>query len=282
VDTPVLSHASVTDVHLHSLSTIINGHDRFYLQTSPEYAMKRLLAAGSGSIFQFAKAFRDDESGRHHNPEFTLLEWYRVGFDHHALMDEMADLLQLILDCPDPIRLTYQAAFQQHFDWNPHTIATEALRGAAERHVSNLDLNTLDHDTLLQLLMSAVVEPSFATDRPTFIYGYPQSQAALARLSSDPIPVAERFEVYWGKMELANGFHELTDATEQAGRFERDCAERLAADLPAVPIDARFLAALESGLPDCAGVALGMERVLMIALGKPHIDDVIAFPKNIA
>jgi lysyl-tRNA synthetase class 2 len=286
VETPVLGHHGVTDRHLASLSTCLQGGGavttQLFLQTSPEFAMKRLLATGSGPIYQIGKAFRDEERGRHHNPEFTMLEWYRPGFDHHALMDEVDALLSATLDSRPGDRGTYGALFQQHFGLDPHTAGRQRLMATARR--AGIDLRedlaaTLGRDDWLNLLMTHVVEPSMPRDRPTFVYDYPASQAALARLRTEgAVRVAERFEVYASGVELANGFHELADAAEQRERFEIDRAARAAAGLPTPAIDQRLLAALEHGLGDCAGVALGIDRLLMVQTGAEHIDQVLSFP----
>ena len=281
VETPLLSSATVSDLHLSSLRCVASlpgGERTLFLQTSPEFAMKRLLAAGAGAIFQLCKAFRNDESGRRHNPEFTMLEWYRPGFDHHDLMDEMDDLLQRVLGCEPAERLTFGTAFELHVGIDPHRADLGALAGAAERCGIDLADADLQRDDWLHLLLSHGVEPHLGVGRPTFLYDYPASQAALARIRPGDPPVAERFEVYVDGVELANGFHELTDAAEQRRRFEQDLEQRRDSGLEAPPLDERLLAALESGLPSCAGVALGIDRLMMAALGCEHIDQVLTFP----
>lgn len=280
VETPILAAATVSDLHLASLETRVAG-TRAFLQTSPEFAMKRLLAAGSGPIFQIARAFRDDERGRHHNPEFTLLEWYRPGFDHHALMDEMDALLSGILGTPSARRLSYRALFLEELGIDPHRATPAQLEDAARARGLEPPRG-LGSDDLLNLLMSVVLEPVLGRERPLFLFDYPASQAALARIrppahEGEPA-VAERFEVYVEGVELANGFHELADAAEQRRRFEHDLSTRGERGLPAVPIDEHLLGALAAGFPDCAGVALGIDRLVMIALGASSIDEVIAFP----
>jgi elongation factor P--(R)-beta-lysine ligase len=279
VETPYLSAATVPDLHLASLVThpaAALGAPRF-LQTSPEFAMKRLLAAGSGPIYQLARAFRDDERGRRHNPEFTLLEWYRPGFDHHQLMDEMDALLTVVLGTPPAERLSYRDLFLRELGVDPLSAdAPELARAAAAAGVEPPP--DLDLDGLLQLLQGAVLEPRLGHQRPCFVYDFPASQAALARIRPGSPPVAERFEVYAGGLELANGFHELADAAEQRRRFEADRERRAALGLPVPPLDELFLAALEAGLPDCAGVALGVDRLVMLAVGASSIDEVLAFP----
>ncbi len=285
VSTPLLSHATVTDLHLHSLTTTwygpgVGAPETLYLQTSPEFAMKRLLAAGSGPIYQITKAFRDGEAGRRHNPEFTMLEWYRPGFDHHGLMDEMDELLNAVLGSRAAERLTYAEAVARHADLDPHTAPTATLRERARAAHPGLSsqLDPDDRDLWLQVLMSEVVEPQLGLGRPTFLYDYPASQAALARVRRGPPDVAERFEVYIGGIELANGFHELADPVEQERRFQADLEARRRRGLRDVPIDRNLLDALAHGLPDCAGVALGVDRLVMLASGTTSIADVIPFP----
>lgn len=276
VETPVLSRATVTDVHLHSLSTQLNQQEKFYLQTSPEFAMKRLLAAGSGPIFQITKAFRDDEYGCLHNPEFTMLEWYQPGFDHQQLMDEVDALLQTTLFTLPAVRFSYAEIFKKILNINPFIISESELQTLA-RHYVNCNTNDLSKDDCLNLLMSHVIENQLGQDCPCFIYDYPASQAGLAKLSDDNPKVAQRFEVYLSGIELANGYHELTDPIEQAQRFENDLAQRRKLNLVQTTIDKNLLAALQHGLPACAGVALGIDRLCMLAMQAETIGDVIAF-----
>jgi lysyl-tRNA synthetase class 2 len=290
VQTPVLSNAAVTDVHLTSLRTQVDGHGTFFLQTSPEYAMKRLLAAGAGDIYQIAAVFRDGERGVLHNPEFTMVEWYRTGFDAAALMRDAAALLTVLLAelrLEAPQHLTYREAFRLHAGLDPLIApVTELIDCTHARQVPLPEPAPRDRDDCLDLLMSTVVGPRLGCGRLTFVSEYPASQAALARLKpgtaggaapAEPA-VAERFEIYLEGIELANGFHELADAHEQRRRFERDLAQRRARGLPAPPVDDRLLAALASGLPDCSGIALGFDRVVMLAAGARSIDEVLAFP----
>jgi len=286
VETSALCQATVTDLHLHGFESTFNNPLRpqrqtLYLQTSPEYGMKRLLCAGSGPIFQICKAYRNEEAGRNHNPEFTMLEWYRPGFDHFQLMAEMDELLTLILACPSADKITYQHVFEQHLGVDPLNISLQELKALAAKHgYGDIALAEHNGDNLLNLLFSQHVEPKIAHDRPCFVYDFPASQAALARVSPSDRRVAERFELYFKGKELANGFHELSDANEQRRRFEQDNHQRAAAGLPVRAIDEYLLAALKSGLPDCAGVALGIDRLLMLALQKQDIAEVMAFPIN--
>ena len=284
VETPCLSAAAVTDVHLGSIPAEVVGR-RMYLQTSPEYAMKRLLAAGAGPIYQLARAFRDGEAGRRHNPEFTLLEWYRPGWDHHRLMGEVEELLRAVLpprllgDEPAE-RLTYREAFRIHAGVDPFESPVAKLAEAARARGGNPPDLGDDRDAWLDLLMGTVVERALGRGRPTFVHDFPTSLAALAKIrdDGDRHPVAERFELFVQGVELANGYHELTDPHEQRQRFERDLTQRRQRGLPQPPLDERFLAALEAGLPDSAGVALGVDRLLMLAAGTDTLRDVLAFP----
>lgn len=288
VDTPAMSHATVTDVHLHTFQTEFVGPgyadgSKLYFMTSPEFHMKRLLAAGSGCIYQINKAFRNEENGRHHNPEFTMLEWYRVDFDHHKLMDEMDDLLQLVLKCGAAERMTYQQAFIDVLGVCPLEGSMAELKVvAAKLGLSDIAEPEQDRDTLLQLLFSIGVEARIGQTVPAFVYDFPASQAALAKINQQDPRVADRFEVYFKGIELANGFHELDNPGEQLKRFESDNAKRLEMGLKPQPIDYHLIAALESGLPECAGVALGIDRLIMLAIGCDHIDQVTAFPFPIA
>ncbi|HHF2854913.1 TPA: elongation factor P--(R)-beta-lysine ligase [Vibrio diabolicus] len=288
VDTPAMSHATVTDIHLHTFQTEFVGPgyadgSKLFFMTSPEFHMKRLLAAGSGCIYQINKAFRNEENGRYHNPEFTMLEWYRVGFDHHKLMDEMDDLLQLVLKCGAAQRMTYQQAFIDVLGVCPlEGSMTELKTAASKLGLSDIAEPEEDCDTLLQLLFSVGVEHKIGQDVPAFVYDFPASQAALAKINPQDHRVADRFEVYFKGIELANGFHELDNPKEQLARFEQDNAKRLDMGLKPQPIDYHLISALEAGLPDCAGVALGIDRLIMLALGCDHIDQVTAFPFPIA
>jgi lysyl-tRNA synthetase class 2 len=283
VETPVLSAATVTDPHVIGIPALFKAigsseEKIYYLQTSPEYAMKRLLAAGSGPIFQITKSFRQGEVGQKHNPEFTMLEWYRPGFDHHALMDEMDALLQMILQTPSSERWSYHAIFEHFLGINPHSASIEVLEKCAKEKNIELHNACLDRDSWLDLLMTHCIEPHMGITQPVFLYDFPVSQAALAKIRFDETPpVASRFEVYFKGIELANGFHELQNAEEQEKRFIQNLQYRSTHQLPSVEIDKRFLAALHYGLPDCAGVALGVDRLMMLALGCHTISDVVSF-----
>ncbi|SUC09183.1 protein YjeA [Pasteurella canis] len=281
VETPILSEFGVTDVHLSTFDTEFNSpfaeqSKKLWLSTSPEYHMKRLLAAGSGPIFQLCHVFRNEESGQHHNPEFTMLEWYRPHFDMYRLINEVDDLLQQILDCPPTESLSYQFVFQEYVGLDPLSVDREELIAKAKEY-NLLSAAEEDRDTLLQFLFSTIVEPNIGKEHPIAVYHFPATQAALAQISSEDHRVAERFEFYYQGLELANGFHELTDVNEQLRRFEQDNVQRQKIGLPQRAIDKRLLAALQAGVPNCSGVALGVDRLLMIALQAQTIKDVIAF-----
>ena len=283
VETPLLGRAGVTDVNLQSISARVAGiAPPLYLQTSPEYAMKRLLAAGAPDIYQICKAFRDGERGRHHNPEFTIVEWYRLGFDAAALMQEVEDLLCELLGrarIGAAQRISYNALLERELGLHPlHSPVTELARVAEARLGPLPEGVAQDRDLCLDLLMGAVLGPTLGQGQLLFVHGYPASQAALARLNPAEPATAERFEAYLGGLELCNGFHELTDPVEQRARFARDGAGRLARGLPPAPIDNRLLGALAAGLPDCAGVALGFDRVLLLAADAKALGDVLSFP----
>jgi lysyl-tRNA synthetase class 2 len=275
VDTPVLMPTTNTDVQVGSLE-LSCGARRLFLQTSPEYAMKRLLAAGSGSIFQIGHAFRQDERGQRHNTEFSLLEWYREGYDYQQLMGEMELLITtLSLRQCDFSRITYRQLFAQSLDLKIDDISLDDLRAECVRRVPGCDSLALDFDQCLDLLLALVVAPDMRGYQ--FVYDYPRSQAALARISARDPDIAERFELFYDGVELANGFSELTDADQQRARFETDNSLRAQQGLPQYDIDECLLAALEYGLEECAGVALGLDRLLMVLLDLDSIDQVLTF-----
>jgi elongation factor P--(R)-beta-lysine ligase len=287
VDTPIVVNAPVTDIHIHSARVMLAADDAagaiptpLYLHTSPEYAMKRLLAAGAGDIYQICHVVRALERGRLHNAEFTLIEWYRLDSSLEALMDEVEALVRELLGAPAAARtgarVSYREAFLQALALDPFTAPLEALGEHARR--AGFAGPAADRDELLELLMGTVVGPRLGAGGLTFVHGYPASQAALARLDPADSRAAQRFELYCDGIELANGFHELAGAREQRSRFERDLAERRRLHLPEAALDERLLAALAAGLPDCCGVALGFERTLMLAAGAERIDAVLPFP----
>lgn len=282
VDTQLLSLASISDPHIEVLTTkakCLGKQQTYYLQTSPEFAMKRLLCADMGDIYQLGKVFRAEEQSQKHSIEFTMLEWYRLDFDHWRLMYEIEALLVRVtgngqLRCQFQ---SYQDVFQQHVGVNPFTAELAELQTLTHQH-TEFGLTEENRDTLLELLFSTLIEPNIGQLQPCFVYDYPASQAALARVSSasqgsnaNGQAVARRFELYWRGVELANGYHELTEATEQAERMRQDQAYRQEQGLPTRQVDERLVAALEAGLPECAGVALGVDRLLMLLL---QVDDI--------
>lgn len=280
VETPILSAAGNSDPGIEQMGTTNR-----WLRTSPEYAMKRLLAAGSGDIYELGRVFRAGEAGRRHNPEFTMLEWYRVGWPLERLMDETAELVN-----------TCGAAFGRHWpvrsmtwgDWlssavgiDGHRADTQACRDCVARHPIHISgLERLDRDSCLDLLVTHVAEAALPESAMTLVYDYPASQAALAQIREGNPRVARRFELYLGRVEIANGYLELTDADEQLARFEAENRHREAAGQPTRPLDQHLVAALRDGLPDCSGVALGVDRLLMACLGVNSLREVIAFPDD--
>jgi lysyl-tRNA synthetase class 2 len=280
VDTPVVVNAAVTDIHIHSAEVRFPGEARtFYLHTSPEYAMKRLLAAGSGDIFQICHVVRGLERGKLHNAEFTMVEWYRVGFSLEQLMDEVAALvLELLGTRKRQETLTYREAFLRETGLDPFEASDADLSRVAQQAGFDPGASGTSRDELLDALMALRVGPNLGRDSLCFVHRYPASQAALARLDATDPRCALRFELYCEGVELANGFHELASHAEQSARFVEDRRERAARGLPAPASDEFLLAALAAGLPDCAGVALGFDRVAMLALAAPHIDAVMPFP----
>ncbi|WP_105102365.1 EF-P lysine aminoacylase EpmA [Microbulbifer pacificus] len=277
MDVPILSRRATSDPHIDSIAANCSGEPA-YMATSPEFGLKRLVAAGIGDCYYLGKAFRNGEAGGRHNPEFSMLEWYRVGWDDHRLMIEVGELLSWVLKIPQVHSYSYRALFLQHVGVDPHRAPFEELREAVAR-VLELSFEPAGRDECLDLLMSHHIEPIMG-DGITLVYDFPATQAALARVEEDElgVPVARRFEAYVKGMELANGYWELTDAPEQQRRFEADHRYREDSGKPVYPYEERLVQALESGLPDCAGVALGFDRLLMLASGASRIDEVIAFP----
>ncbi len=283
VETPILSAAGNTEPNIDSFHTDFSGHSdagarRRWLRTSPEYPLKRLLAAGVGDCYELGRVFRNGEAGGRHNPEFTMLEWYRVGWDHHRLVDETVELVRAVLATEgrsaDVQVLTYRELFRQAVGVDPFADSDEALRAPlVDIHI---DGTGLVRDDWLDLLMTHRIQPGFPADRITVVHDWPATQAALARIRPGELPLAERFELYLGSVELANGYHELNDAAEQRQRFERDHLVRRKRGAVLPPIDEALLAALPA-MPDCAGVAVGIDRLLMALNGTPRIADVLAF-----
>ncbi|ROQ47187.1 lysyl-tRNA synthetase class 2 [Marinobacter sp. 3-2] len=280
VETPVLGRCGVTDVNLDGIPAQVSAGTRTggWLQTSPEYHMKRLLAAGCGSIFQISRVFRNGEQGRRHNPEFSMLEWYRTGFDDVTLMAEVSDLVCGWLGCERPEIIQYRDALRRWAHIDPFAATDRELMRRCEEWLEPEQLADLGRDGCLDLLMSFAVEPNLGRRRPVFITGYPASQASLARVSkSDGYETAHRFELYVDGLELCNGYWELTDPGEQRLRFEADNELRRRSGKPEMGLDEAFLAALDQGLPECSGVALGLDRLLMLKLGVQDIREVLAF-----
>jgi len=284
VETPILSAAANTDPNIHSFGTLFSGHAdagvrERWLRTSSEFAQKRLLAAGIGDNYELGRVFRDGEAGRRHNPEFTMLEWYRIGWDHLRLAGEVVELVQAALALverhAEVVRLSYRELFETAIGIDPLTASDEQLREALAG--VRIDPADLRRDDWLDLLLTHRIQPAFPADRLTIVFDYPASQCALAQVRMDNPPVAERFELYLGTHELANGYHELTDASEQRARFERDSRRRRERAQPPMPIDENLLSALERGMPDCAGVALGVDRLVMAMVGSGDIRDVMTF-----
>ncbi|MCR6495953.1 EF-P lysine aminoacylase GenX [Thermomonas sp. S9] len=284
IETPVLSRAGNTEPNIASFALAFSGRTdgaprTRWLRTSPEFALKRLLAAGIGDCYELGRVFRDGEAGTRHNPEFTLLEWYRVGWNHMQLLDETVALVRealALVERTATLRVTtFRDLYRDRLGLDPLLDDVEMLRNALGGVAIAPD--GLTRDDWLDLLMTHRLQPAFDTDTLLAVHDWPASQAALARIRAGDPPVAERFELYLGPLELANGYHELLDAGEQRARFERDGRVRAARGLPAVPLDAALVEALEHGLPACAGVALGVDRLLMALLGTDRIADVLAF-----
>ena len=285
VETPVLSVAGNTDPNIASFSLEFSGRTdgaprTRWLRTSPEFALKRLLSAGVGDCYELGKVFRDGEAGGRHNPEFTMLEWYRVGWDHHRLIDETAEVanvaLALVGRSATLRRIAWRDLYFERLGLDPFEAGDAQLQQALGE--VRIDGAGLTRDDWLDLLLTHRLQPGFADDTLLAVHDYPSSQAALARVRPGNPSLAERFEMYLGPLELANGYHELTNAAEQRLRFNADQQARTAHGLPAFSLDRYLLAALEAGLPDCAGVALGFDRVLMLAINASSIDEVMAFP----
>ncbi|WP_417598103.1 elongation factor P--(R)-beta-lysine ligase [Oceanospirillum sp.] len=283
VQTPVLGRAGSTDAYLSSMQSRCSGGGLnepldLYLQTSPEFHMKRLLAAGSGAIWQLSTSFRNGEYSERHNPEFAMLEWYQPGYDLHELMAEVQALISEVLEVERFSCQSYRSLFRQHLDVDPFTSELSQLQRLSHDK-TGITAEDLDRDACCDLLMSGCIEPLLGRDEITFVIDYPASQAALAKVKTDDEgdQVAARFECYYQGIELANGYHELTDAKEQAKRFAADNEQRQALSLPTVTVDQYLIDALDSGIPECAGVALGFDRLLMLKAGAERLSDVISF-----
>jgi len=285
VETPILSEAGNTEPNIESFTTHFTGHSQAgartrWMRTSPEYPLKRLLAAGVGDCYELGRVFRNGEAGGRHNPEFTMLEWYRVGWDHLRLIDETVDLVQRALALvgrqAEVFSCTYRDLFQQSLGLDPFAASDGELQALLSDRT--IDAQGLTRDDWLDLLITHLLQPGFPPDRITVVRDWPASQCALARVRPGDPPLAERFELYLGHHELANGYHELTDAAEQRERFMRDLSVRQARIASLPPLDQRLLEAMAHGLPACAGVALGVDRLLMAMFGTDSIADVLAYP----
>jgi lysyl-tRNA synthetase class 2 len=289
VSTPLQSSAGPTAPYLDSFSTHFsagNNAKTLYLHTSPEFAMKRLLAAGSGAIYQIATVFRNGELGRQHTPEFSMLEWYRPGFSLTDLMAEVDALMQQVIGLPAAVIFRYRDLFMEYLQLDIEQADDETLKQLALERIPGLTADwQTDRDGWLEMLMSQLIEPQFsALDTPVMVTEFPASQAQLAKIeiNTEGHPVARRFELYAGGMELANGYDELCDATELRQRFELDNQLRQQQDKPQMPIDENLLAAMQSGLPQCSGVALGLDRLMMLHMSVDTISQVqsIAFTES--
>jgi lysyl-tRNA synthetase class 2 len=290
VETPILSHDICVDRHLHPIAVPIKNvmenapaedHlNMLWLQTSPEFGMKRLLAAGATAIYQIAKVFRGFEQGSRHNPEFSMLEWYRVGDDLNQGMHLLAEFTQNILGSAAAERISYGELFQQRLGFDPHRIGIAELSKRCEEFIQleSGPVQGEDRDFYLNLLLTHVIEPKLGFDAPVIVYDWPASQSALAIVRRDEVAVAERFELFVNGIELANGYHELLDADELRTRNRHQNQLRLQAGLPALPEDSRLIQAREAGISPCAGVALGLDRLAMVVIGAKSIEEVIAFP----
>ena len=289
VETPALSQAGNTDPFIQSFQflndTTTNNTSRF-LHTSPEYPMKRLLAAGSGDIYQICKVWREDEAGRNHNPEFTLLEWYRVGFSVQQLMQEVSDLLHALLPSlkQNDKRFSYEQLFLEKFNLNPHIASQAEIVKCANTSIRGLDTYDLDRQALLDALLTHCIEPDFESDCLTFVYDYPSAQSALAKIREhkNKPPIAMRFEVYLGQSELGNGYQEETSYQRNKDILQSENVQRRETNLEEVTQDENFLAATNSGIPESAGVAIGLDRVLMAIADVVSIQKVINFPWDVA
>jgi lysyl-tRNA synthetase class 2 len=278
VETPIVAREIIPELNIEPLRL----EDGYFLQASPELHMKRLLAAGAHAIFQVTRSFRANERGQLHNPEFTIVEWYRAGDDMAAGIDLLDALTQTLLGTPPAARITYAETFERTIGVSPHAASLDELAAAARRLELAVPGGTINSDEWLNFLLATRVEPQLGHQRPEIVCCYPATQASLARIVRSPLgyDVAERFELYYRGIELANGFHELTDAAELRQRFQRVNQVRIAKGSRPLPLPDRLLAAMEHGLPACTGVALGFDRLVMLATGAKSIDEVIAFPQE--
>lgn len=291
IETPILSHDIVVDRYLHPIGiskkevTGVSGDadEMLWLQTSPEFGMKRVLAAGAEAIYQICKSFRQGESGDRHNPEFTMLEWYRIGDDMFTGMELLAEFVEIILDRSGTKKMTYREAFNWFTDIDPFDATLDELKTLARKSGASIaDHEEDNRDGWLNLILSEVVEPQLGLESPMIIHDWPESQAALATVRPGSPPVAERFEIYVDGVELANGYHELLDADELAKRNSINNQHRVRDGSHLLPEESRLLDAMRHGIPGCAGVALGLDRIVMLALGASSIREILAFPIDTA
>lgn len=285
VETPLLCQSTGTDPNLDFFSTQYRSGSQsqtYYLQTSPEFCMKRLLAAGSGSIYQISKAFRNGESGRYHNPEFSLLEWYRIDFDLQQLMDEVAQLLQYLLAPlkPEVECISYTEVFRQYTELDPLNFSVQSYIECAKSN--NLDdaevICAENHSMWLDFLFSFLVQPQLGKQSICMVFDYPACQSSLARVKIEDQRLVERAEIFVNGVELGNGYYELTDPVEQQQRFDFERELRKQKGLCIPDIDKQFLNAIKAGLPDCSGMAIGLDRLMMLTTNSNTIDQVLAFP----
>ncbi|RIZ70782.1 MAG: EF-P lysine aminoacylase GenX [Methylococcales bacterium] len=286
VETPLLSYSSGTDPQLDFFTSDYCSYplqQTLYLQTSPEFAMKRLLAAGSGSIYQICKAFRNGESGRTHNPEFTIIEWYSVDFTLTQLMDEIADLIAVLFkdryQLETTQRISYQEVFYKNTGLDPLLFNYEQYSAYALKSESPeaIELCKADHNAWLDFIFSHHIQPSMGKNALCMVYGYPACQSSLARINKDNSKVTDRVEIFINGIELGNGYYELTDAQEQNQRFDKEIELRQQSNRPIIVKNTQLIAALEAGLPECSGMAIGIDRLLMVLTKNNHIEDVIPF-----
>lgn len=284
VETPILSRSTVTDVNLVSFETnyfSLNNVEKLklWLITSPEYHMKRLLASKSGPIYQICRSFRNQELGRHHNPEFTMLEWYQPFYSMKKFIKEIDEFLQIVLKCGKSDKISYQDLFIKFFKVDPLSTNVSELHKISKKlkldHITHLEENL---NKFIQILFTLKIEPNLGKEKPLFVYHFPAEQASLAAINLKDVRISERFEIFFKGIELGNGFYELTDPNEQKKRFIKDNKERFSMNLPTQKIDDFFLHALSYGLPPCSGVAIGLDRLIMLILNKKSINDVISFP----
>ena len=289
VETPLLSHDTVVDRYIDPVSipkieltnSARDSERRLWMQTSPEFSMKRLIVAGAEAVYQIGKCFRKGEKGAKHNPEFTMLEWYRAGDNLQAGMELLAELVETILQLPKTCMLSYRETFLKFAKLDPFEASISRMRTVLEEHgvsIDQFDMEASDRDCWLNLILSEVIEQHLGTEQPVIVYDWPASQSALAIVRAEDAPVAERFEIYVDGVELANGYHELLDPDELSSRNSINNQARLKDGNRILPESSRLLDAMRHGMPQCAGVALGVDRLVMLATGANTIDEVIAFP----